>query len=122
MAMYDLDPVRNEWDQIRIVGVSAATGEIPSISIFRATRRAAANSPEGAADARNLENEAIKTIIYRNGYAALPPYADDMIESSLREYGVPPIRLIDRPFMEAALREHRSVRRPATEDLAAEPL
>ena len=54
-----------------------------------------------------IENAAVKHIIYRYGYAALPHYADEMIADFLAEEGMPATSLGDFPFMRLALREHR---------------
>ncbi len=111
MASHDLDAIGTQWDPGRVVGVAEATFEIPTLSPFvprdlhRQFRRKI-RQMRG-----HLENAAIKTVIYRRGFAALPAYADEMIATYLGEHGVPPTPLADKPFMLLALRKHRAARR-----------
>ena len=116
MAAHDLDAMGKGWENGRIVGVAEATFEIRSMSIFswrdlRRHFRRKVRQMRG-----QLENAAIKTIIYRNGFAALPLYADEMIAAYLRDHGVPPVPAVDRLFMRLALRQH-SAAVPAAPEL-----
>jgi hypothetical protein len=117
MAAHDLDPIGTQWDTSRIVGVAEATFEVPSLSLFapndlRRQFRRKVRQMRG-----HLENAAIKTVIYRRGFTALPAYADEMIATYLGEHGVPPTPLVDKPFMMLALRQHRTARPATTAEL-----
>jgi hypothetical protein len=118
MASHDLDAIGTQWDPSRVVGVAEATFEIPTLSPFvprdlRRQFRRKVRQMRG-----HLENAAIKTVIYRRGFAALPAYADEMIATYLGEHGVPPTPLADKPFMLLALRQHRAARRAEPASLA----
>jgi hypothetical protein len=119
MAAHDLDAIGTQWDTRRVVGVAEATFEIPSLSLFvpRDLRRQFWRKVRQMRG--HLENAAIKTVIYRRGFTALPAYADEMISSYLNDYGVPPTRLADQPFMRLALRQHRAARRADAANLTA---
>jgi hypothetical protein len=119
LAAHDLDAIGTQWDTRRVVGVAEATFEIPSLSLFapRDLRRQFWRKVRQMRG--HLENAAIKTVIYRRGFAALPTYADEMIAAYLNDYGVPPTRLADQLFMRLALRQHRAARRPDGAKLVA---
>jgi len=107
MAAHDLDSLGQPWDNTRIVGVRTATYEIETLSVFRLRDwhrqfRRKIRQMRG-----QIENAAVKRIIYRYGYAALPHYADEMIADFLAEEGLPASSLSDFPFMRLALRQHR---------------
>jgi len=117
MASHDLDAIGTQWDPSRVVGVAEATFEIPTLSPFvprdlRRQFRRKVRQMRG-----HLENAAIKTVIYRRGFAALPAYADELIATYLDQHGVPPTRLTDKPFMLLALRQHRAARRAEAANL-----
>ena len=122
MASHDLDAIGTQWDPGRVVGVAEATFEIPTLSPFvprdlRRQFRRKVRQMRG-----HLENAAIKTVIYRRGFAALPAFADEMIATYLDQHGVPPTTLPDKPFMLLALRQHRAARREAAANLTPQRL
>ncbi len=107
MAAHDLDALGLPWDNARIAGVAEATYEIPQLSPFRPADlqrqfRRKVRQMRGL-----LENNAIKDVIYRDGYTALPGSADDLIADYLAVNGVPSVSLVDRPFLALALRHLR---------------
>jgi hypothetical protein len=104
MAAHDLDPTRTPWDNARIVGVPDATYEIATLSLrkpsdIRRQLRRMVRQARG-----RVENAAIKEIIYRSGYEALPAFADDMLRANLAAHGRPAVALSEAPFMAVALR------------------
>jgi glycosyltransferase involved in cell wall biosynthesis len=122
MACHDLDPIGNPWDGHRIQGVAAATYAIPRLSPFRPADIRRQFRRKVRQMRGRLENEAIKSIIYRNGYAALPDNADDMIAAWLAEGGTVRASLPDRPFLRLALSQHAAASRPTGESLQPQPL
>jgi len=115
MACHDLAPLENPWDGHRIKGTVEATYEIPALSVFR-PRDIARQMRRRVRQMRGrLENAALQGIIYSQGYAALPEYADDMITDWLAAGGQPQASLTEQPFMHAALRQvARRARPPAS--------
>lgn len=120
MAAHDLDPLTRPWDNKRVPGVREATYEIKPLSPFspRDVRRHLRRSVRHMRG--RLENAAIQRIIYARGYTALPQHADDMIRAFLAEHGPLATPLLDRPFMNAALRHARSNRPAAPASLIPE--
>ncbi len=120
MACHNLDALGEPWDDHRIAGAAGAVFMIPPLSpwrpsdILRQLRRMVRQARG------RLENAAIKSIIYKSGYAGLPAHADDMIAAWLAGGGVPQSSLADRPFMALALRQHARALRP--ERAALEPV
>jgi hypothetical protein len=57
-----------------------------------------------------LQNQAMKEVIYRHGFAALPANADDLVRNYISAHGMPAVSFIDRPFMALALRQIRMAR------------
>ncbi len=117
MACHNLDALGEPWDNHRIAGAGAAVYMIPPLSPWRASDlkrqfRRMVRQMRG-----RLENAAIKSIIYKTGYAGLPANADDMIEAWLASEGAPRTSLADRPFMALALRQHAQARRPPSAGL-----
>ena len=111
MACHDLDAAGVEWDGHRIRGAAAATYEIPPLSPFRPADIARQLRRKVRQMRGRMENAAISSIIYPEGYAALPAYADDMIAAWLASGGRPRAGILDRPFMDAALWQHARARR-----------
>ena len=112
MAMHDLDAVGEPWDADRIVGVASATYEIAALSVLRLRDLRRQLRRKLRQMRGRLENQAIKTIIYQGGYAALPYYANDLLRDYLSQGVVPHTGLLDRPFMALTLRQIRSARKP----------
>ena len=112
MAMHNLDPVGQPWDTDRIVGVASATYEIAALSVFKLRDLRRQFQRKLRQMRGRLENEAIKTIIYQNGYAALPSHANDLVRDYLRESPAPHTGLLHRPFMALTLRQIRSAQKP----------
>jgi glycosyltransferase involved in cell wall biosynthesis len=112
MALHDLDPLHNDWEQKRIAVNPDATYEIPMLSLFR-LRDVKRQFQRKVRQMRGrLENLAIRSIVYERGYDGLPEYADDMVNAYLSRHGVPVVSLLDRPFQALALRQIRAARRP----------
>jgi glycosyltransferase involved in cell wall biosynthesis len=118
MAMHDLDPLHIPWESARIADSRGATYDIPVLSVFRihdVERQFRRKIRQMRGD---LENLAIRRIVYDHGYEGLPEYADDMIEMYLARNALPRASLLDRPFQMLALREIRTSRRPDPVELA----
>lgn len=122
MAMHDLNSLNIEWDTSRIVGLSDASYEIPTLSVFRVRDLRRQFNRKIRQMRGRLENAAIREIIYMSGYEGLPEYSDDMIRAFLAEHDDPPVSLPDRPFMALAKRQARRVVRPSPERLTASKL
>lgn len=121
MAAHDLDAAVTKWDSTRIVGVAEASFEISPLSIlkWRDIRRQYRREIRQARG--RLENEAIKSIIYADGYAALPGNANDMVVRWLKSHRPEPKSLQERYFIRLALRQLDAAR-PAPGDLVPELL
>jgi glycosyltransferase involved in cell wall biosynthesis len=115
MACHDLDPRGTAWDGHRIRGAAAARYEIPLLSPFKPADVARQFRRQIRQMRGRLENAAISSTIYKGGYQDLPPYADDMIAGWLANGGRPRAGLLERPFMQLAMRHHARSGRP-TED------
>lgn len=83
MAAHDLDPVGNPWDDGRVVGIREAQFEITPLSRWRWRDIQRQYSREIRQTLGRMQNEAIKAIIYKAGYAALPIDANDMVREWL---------------------------------------
>ncbi|MGH7099575.1 MAG: glycosyltransferase family A protein [Stellaceae bacterium] len=104
MAAHDLDAIGEKWDSRRIIGVAEATFEISPLSPFR-WRDIVRQYKREIRQARGaLENEAIKSIIYTKGYAALPADANNMISEWLRSHRIRPASIRQAYFMRLARR------------------
>ncbi len=112
MVAHDLDAPEQPWDNGRIVGVREATYEIAVLSLFR-PRDIQRHFRRKVRQMRGrLQQHALKTIIYRDGFAGLPADADDLVRDHLAAYGVPATSIADLPFMALALRQIRGARKP----------
>jgi len=118
MAAHDLDPIGTPWDSRRIIGAPNATFAITPLSIFR-WRDIRRQYRREIRQARGvMENEAIKSIIYSAGYAALPENANDMIATWLKTNHPQPRSLRERFFINRALRQLNAPRiSPAAPEL-----
>ncbi len=112
MAMHNLDALGEAWDTKRIVGVAGATYEIAALSMFKRRDLERQFRRKLRQMLGRLQNAAIKEVIYRDGYAALPADAGDLVRNHLRKHSQPAVPLVDRPFMALALRQFRTARRP----------
>lgn len=117
MACHDLDAVANAWDSRRVCGIVEATFEISPLSIFRWRDIMRQFNREIRQARGRFENEAIKSIIYKTGYANLPAHADDMIIDFIATNKLPPRSLRERFFMRLALNRLRHTRKATATDL-----
>lgn len=83
MAAHDLDATGRPWNRARIIGAPGATFAIKPLSIFKMSDIKRQYIREIRQARGLMENEAIKSIIYKDGYAALPYNSNDMIETWL---------------------------------------
>jgi len=112
MAAHDLDAQGKAWDNGRVIGVADAVFDIDALSMLSAGDLRRQFRRKIRQMRGKVENAAIRQIVYAHGYAALPAYADDMIEEFLARNPPPSVPLADRPFMALALAQHRGARRP----------
>ncbi len=112
MACHDLDAVSKPWDGHLIAGAAHAVYLIPPLSPWRRADWQRQFRRKVRQMRGRLETAAIKSVIYRDGYAGLPAFADDMIAAWLDAGGRPQAGPADRPFMALALRQHRRSVRP----------
>lgn len=120
MAMHDLDAVGQPWRPDLVAVVPEATWEQRPLSNFRPPDlRRQYNRMVQQARGR-LENAAIKSIIYRSGYSALPEFADDMIKQWLAQIPDAERRRYFRdPLARLALSRMRREPRPRPGELVA---
>jgi glycosyltransferase involved in cell wall biosynthesis len=111
MAMHDLDPLHIEWEPKRIGGSAEASYEIPTLSPFRIRDLKRQFQRKVRQMRGRLENLAIRSIVYDQGYEGLPEYADDMVINYLSRHGRPSISVTDRPFQALAIRQIQAGRR-----------
>jgi glycosyltransferase involved in cell wall biosynthesis len=117
MAAHNLDPLGQRWVNQRVLCVAEALFDIKPLSPFR-PRDLRRHLRRKVRQMRGrLENGAIKQVIYRDGYGALPAFADDLIADFLKANGMPGVGWQDRLFMQMALRQHRAAKKPVPEDL-----
>ena len=107
---HNLDALGQPWDTNRIIGVGDATYEIAALSMFRPRDLRRQLRRKIRQMRGKLQNQAMKEIIYRHGFAGLPGNADDLVRHHISEHGVPAVSLMDRPFMALALRQIRVAR------------
>jgi hypothetical protein len=112
MALHDLDPLRNGWEQWRIAGSPTATYEIPMLSLFRVRDLKRQFQRKVRQMRGRLQNLAIRDIVYEHGYEGLPEYADDMVMAYVARHGRPAVPIEDRPFQALALRQINTAARP----------
>jgi hypothetical protein len=105
MALHNLDPLHNDWEQRRITHSPEATYEIPMLSLLRPRDLKRQFQRKVRQMRGRLENLAIRSIVYEHGYEGLPEYADDMVTAYLARHGRPVVSLPDRPFRSLALRQ-----------------
>ena len=112
MAAHNLDAMGTPWDNGRIVGVREATYEIAALSPFRPRDLQRQFRRKVRQMRGRLQHQAMKAIIYRDGFAGLPADADDLVREHILEHGVPATSIADRLFMTLALRQIRGARKP----------
>ena len=117
MAAHDLDCLAQPWVNDRIISVPDALFETEPLSPFRFRDLSRQFRRKVRQMRGRLENAAIKQVIYRGGYAALPEFADDLIREFLASNPVPTVPLTDRPFMALALRQHCAAITPSRDSL-----
>jgi hypothetical protein len=122
MALHNLDPLNNGWEQHRIAHSPEATYEIPMLSLLRPRDLKRQFQRKVRQMRGRLENLAIRSIVYEHGYEGLPEYADDMVNTYLAQNGRPVVALSDRPFQALALRQIHAARRPDPALLQPVPL
>lgn len=96
MAAHDLDPIANAWDNERVIGVEQARFVIRPLSMLRWRDIQRQYKREIRQTLGTLQNEAIKAIIYRHGYGALPRDANDMVRQWLAANSFVPRSLWER--------------------------
>lgn len=112
IAAHDLDPVGGTWHNSRVIGVADAVFLIRPLSPFR-LRDLRRHFNRKVRQMRGLvENAAIRVVAHAGGFAALPPFADDMIRDFLLNHPAPAVSLPDRLFMALALSRHRHATKP----------
>ena len=116
MAAHNLDAMGIPWDNGRIVGVREATYEIAALSLFRPRDLQRQFRRKVRQMRGKLQHQAMKAIIYRDGFAGLPADADDLVRDHISKHGVPATSIADRPFMALALRQIRVARKPDPAD------
>ncbi|HQT68293.1 MAG TPA: hypothetical protein PLC74_11910, partial [Acetobacteraceae bacterium] len=84
IAAHNTDPLRNPWDNRRIIASKDAKFSIVPLSIFSFRDILRQFKREIKQSRGFLENQAIKAIIYQSGYTALPENADRMVFNLLR--------------------------------------
>jgi hypothetical protein len=105
MAAHDLDPMNVAWENDRIIGVAEAQFKITPLSAFR-LRDVKRQFQREIRQARGrMENEAIKSIIYTEGYAALPANANAMLREWLANNRPRPRSVREEFFTRLALRQ-----------------
>ncbi len=105
MAAHDLDAVNTPWDHARVIGVAEATFALTPLSVFkwRDIRRQYQREIRQARG--RMENAAIKSLIYAQGYGALPENANEMIRAWLKTNRPAPNGMRDQYFTRMALRQ-----------------
>ena len=110
LVNHNLDALGQAWDTNRIIGVGDATYEIATLSMFRPRDLRRQFRRKIRQMRGKVQNQAMKEIIYRDGFAALPANADDLVRRHISKHGVPAVSLMDRPFMALALHQIRGAR------------
>lgn len=120
IAAHDFRPTETDWDAQRVIGVSSASFRFRPLSWWR-WRDVRRQYARWVRQARGLlENAAIKEIIYRDGYEALPDNANGMIEDWLAKHRPQPRTAAEAYFTRRAIHALRSG--PRLGAMAAEPV
>lgn len=105
MAAHDLDALNKPWDNTRLIGVAGASFAFTPLSIFKSRDIRRQYNREIRQARGRMENAAIKSIIYTDGYGALPENANNMIKDWLKT-NQPLIRSIrEKYFTSLAVRQ-----------------
>ena len=105
MAAHDLDALANPWDERRVIGVASGTFAITPLSVFRWRDLRRQYNREVRQACGRVQNAAIKSIVYQDGYAALPPNANEMAATWLKTNRIKPRSLRERYFLDQAVRQ-----------------
>ncbi|HQT90244.1 MAG TPA: hypothetical protein PK677_17210 [Acidiphilium sp.] len=97
MAAHDLDALNKPWDNARLIGVAGASFALTPLSIFKWRDIRRQYNREIRQARGRMENEAIKCLIYTDGYGALPNNSNDMIKDWLK-VNQPSIRSIREKY------------------------
>jgi hypothetical protein len=116
MGSHDLDPIATKWDNARIAGLGAAPFEIAPLSLFKWSDIRRQFNREIRQALGRFENEAIKSIIYARGYAALPGDAVSLVRTFLANHQVAPRSLKERYFTRLALQRIARAQTPQPAD------
>ena len=103
MAAHDLDPLNKPWDNARLIGVAGANFALTPLSIFKWRDIRRQHKREIRQARGRMENEAIKSIIYTDGYGALPDNANAMLRIWLSNNKPAPLSLREAYFTRFAL-------------------
>lgn len=110
LANHNLDSLGQAWDDSRVIGVSDATYQIATLSLFRPRDLQRQFRRKVRQMRGKMQNQAMKEIIYRHGFAALPANADELVRKHVSEHGIPAVSFMDRPFLALALHQIRVTR------------
>ncbi len=105
MAAHSLDAMGTPWDKSRTQGAAGATYELPLLSPFRANDLRRFFRRKVRQQRGRIQSEAIKDVIYRGGYEALPEDSHVMELDYLSRHALPSVGLLDRPFQRLAVRQ-----------------
>ena len=123
MVMHDLDPVaKPDWNPGRIAADPQAPYEIPPLSPFRWRDLKRQWHRKIRQMRGQLENLAIRAIVYERGYEGLPEYADDMVNAYLAAHGRPKVAPADRLFQALAIRQIAAAHRLDAGRLVSAPM
>ena len=112
MACHDLEALTNPWENSRIKGTVEAVYQIPRLSPLRPADVVRQYRRKLRQMRGLMENAAMRSIIYTQGFTGLPYYADEMIGDWLAQGGVVETGRADRFFMRLAVKKIAEARRP----------
>jgi hypothetical protein len=98
IACHNLDARKHRWDGKRIAGATEAIFHVP-VKRFGQTERRMRGF---------MEMAALSGLIAREGFGALPAYADTMLRAWLDDGGMVPATRAERFFLDRAIRGARS--------------
>jgi hypothetical protein len=115
MAKHNLDPLSRSWDENRVIDVLDATYSFRPLSPFRWKDIQRQYRREIRQARGRMENEAIKAIVYRDGFSGLPADSDDMLVNWLQRCCPPSSRSFrERFFINRAAKKVSISRRVAS--------
>lgn len=119
MAKHDLDPLSRQWDDNRVIDVMDATYSFRPLSPFRLQDIQRQYRRQTRRALGRIENEALKAILYRDGFAGLPANSKEMVVNWLQIHQPPfSSSFIENFFMRRAIKNLRLSR--DTDPVAAE--